>query len=166
MTTSTGRAAVLKVIGLINGQTGVNSLLAEGTQRGGATASPLNAAQVRAQNVSVEIAERSNAIQYPAANVYCEKIVNDLTEKFCSFSGNVQLAVELRHSSDRLEGLQDGLEGYADAVMQVLDSNRGDWGNGMFFGGEYQASFAPVKHGGRNFVQTVKITFEIGVSRR
>ena len=39
--------------------------------------------------------------------MYCEKIVNDLTEKFRTFSGTVQMAIELRHSQDRLEGLQD-----------------------------------------------------------
>jgi hypothetical protein len=64
-----------------------------------------------------------------------------------------------------LEGLQDGLETYTDAVRQVLETSRGDWGDGMFYSGEYQASFGPVKHGGKNFIQTAKITFEVGVSR-
>ena len=123
------------------------------------------ATRVRAQNVSAEIADRSQATQYPAIHVYCEKIVNNLTEKFRIFSGTVQMAVELRHSQDRLEGLQDALEEYADAVMQVLNTKRGDWGDGLFFGGEYQAAFGAVKNGGRNFLQTAKITFEIGVSR-
>jgi hypothetical protein len=38
-------------------------------------------------------------------NVYCEKIVNDLKEKFQTFSGRVQMAIELRQSQDRLEGI-------------------------------------------------------------
>jgi hypothetical protein len=104
-------------------------------------------------------------MQFPAVNVYCEKIVNSLVEKFRRFSGTVQTTVELRHSQDRLDGLQDGLENYADAIMQVLNANRGDWGNGMFYCGEYQAVFGAVKHGGKNFMQVAKITFEIGVSR-
>ncbi len=88
---------------------------------------------MRAQNVAADLAERSTAVKYPAVNVYCEKIVNNLTEKFRTFSGHVQMAIEVRHSQDRLDGLQDALELYTDAVMQVLDASRGDWGDGMFY---------------------------------
>ena len=74
------------------------------------------------------------------------------------------MAIEVRHSQDRLDGLQDALELYADAVTQVLDANRGDWGDGMFYGGEYEVAFGAVKQGGKNFIQVAKVTFEIGVS--
>ncbi|MEI9972412.1 MAG: hypothetical protein WDO73_10375 [Ignavibacteriota bacterium] len=60
--------------------------------------------------------------------MYCDKIVNSLVEKFRTFSGTVQAVVELRHSQDRLEGLQDTLESYTEAILQVLSANRGDWG--------------------------------------
>ena len=161
MTATIGSVITQQVIGLINGSKGVNSRLAVLDALGGA----LNASQVRAQNVAPDIADRSNAMQFPAVNVYCEKVVNSLAEKFRTFSGNAQMAIELRHSQDRLEGLQDALEKYADAIMQVLNANRGDWGHGLFFAGEYQAAFGAVKHGGKNFIQAAKITFEIGVSR-
>jgi hypothetical protein len=36
--------------------------------------------QVRAQNVAPDIADQSNVMQFPAVNVYCEKIVNSLGE--------------------------------------------------------------------------------------
>ena len=161
MTATIGSVITQQVIGLINGSKGVNSRLAVLDALGGA----LNASQVRAQNVAPDIADRSNAMQFPAVNVYCEKVVNSLAEKFRTFSGIAQMAIELRHSQDRLEGLQDALEKYADAIMQVLNANRGDWGHGLFFAGEYQAAFGAVKHGGKNFIQAAKITFEIGVSR-
>jgi len=164
MTGTIGSATTFKVIQRITGPGGVNSGLAELTQ-GGNTASPLDAAQVRSQNVAADIAEQSAAIQYPAVNVYCEKIVNSLQEKFRTFSGNVQMAMELRHSQDRLDGLQDALELYTDALTQVLDGGRGDWGDGMFYCGAYEVSFGPVKKGGKNYIQVAKVTFEIGVSR-
>jgi len=97
--------------------------------------------------------------------VYCEKISNTLVEKFRTFSGTAQMAIEVRHSQDQLDGLQDAVELYADAVMQTLNSGRGDWGDGMFYGGAYDVSFGPIKKGGRNFIQVAKVTFEIGVSR-
>ena len=65
-------------------------------------------------------------------NIYCEKLVNSLTEKFRSFSGTAQMAIEVRHSADRLEGLQDGLETYTDAVRQVLERAAGIGATGCF----------------------------------
>ena len=122
------------------------------------------AAQIRPQNVAADLAERGDPVVYPAANVYCEKLINSLVEKFRTFSGTLQMVIELRASQDRLAGLQDGLELYADAVMQMLDANRGDWGDGMYYGGGYQVAFSAAKHGGKNYIQTAKVTFEIGVS--
>jgi len=165
MTHSIGSLISGQVIRLLTGTNGVNSFLGPAPQDNGQPVVLLSGAQVRAQNVTPEIADKSNASQFPAINVYCDKIVNNLTEKFRSFSGVVQTTVELRHSQDRLDGLQDALENYADAVMQVLNANRGDWGNGLFYCGEYQVAFGAVKHGGKNFQQVAKITFEIGVSR-
>ena len=122
-------------------------------------------AQVRTQNVSTDLAERTGSVKYPALYVYCEKVINDLTEKFRSFSGRVQMAIEIRHSQDRLEGLQDVLELYADATTQSLNASRGDWGDGMFYSGGYEVAFGAAKHGGKNFIQVAKVTFEIQVSR-
>ena len=165
MTTTIGSLITGQVAQLLPGPNGVNSYLSDAVQGKGQPLTPLNSAQVRAQNVAPDIADQSNTMQYPAVNVYCEKINNNLAEKFRSFSGSVQTAVELRHSQDLLDGLQDALENYVDAIMQVLNANRGDWGNGMFYCGEYQVAFGAVKHGGKNFQQVAKITFEIGVSR-
>jgi hypothetical protein len=165
MKTTIGSLITDQVIQLLTGASGVNSYLTDALQDNGQPLFPLNSAQVRAQNVAPDIADQSNTMQYPAVNVYCEKIVNNLVEKFRTFSGSAQTTVELRHSQDRLDGLQDALDNYVDAILQVLNANRGDWGSGMFYGGQYQAVFGAVKHGGKNFQQVAKITFEIGVSR-
>jgi phosphate-selective porin len=165
MTAKIGSATTAKVIERITGASGVNSSLAALTQADQALAGPLDAAQVRAQNVAADLAERGSTVKYPAVNVYCEKVMNRLTEKFRTFSGTVQMTIEVRHSQDRLEGLQDRLELYTDAVTQVLAAGRGDWGDGMFYGGGYEASFGAVKPGGKNFIQVAKVTFEIGVSK-
>ena len=45
------------------------------------------------------------------------------------------MAIEVRVSQDRLEGIEEQLQMYVDAVTQVLDQNRGDWGEGMFYAG-------------------------------
>ena len=160
-----GNAVTGKVIQRITGPVGVNSGLAALVSSSDPPAGLLDAAQVRSQNVAADVAERSGIVQYPLVNVYCEKISNTLVEKFRTFSGTAQMAIELRHSQDRLDGLQDAVELYADAVMKTLNAGRGDWGDGMFYGGAYDVSFGPVKKGGKNFIQVAKVTFEIGVSR-
>lgn len=96
--------------------------------------------------------------------MYCEKLVNALTEKSRSFSGAARMVVEVRHSHDRLENLQNALELYADAIAETLSASRGAWSSGMYYAGGYEVSFSAVKHGGRNFIQTAKIALEIGVS--
>jgi len=165
MTARIGSAAAAKVIARINAPAGMNAGLAALTAGESSPASPIAAAQVRAQNVAADLAERSTVVQYPLVHVYCEKIVNDLSEKFRSFSGRAQMAIELRHSQDNLNGLQEAVELYTDSITQTLDSTRGDWGDGMYYTGGYEVALGAVKQGGRKFIQAAKITFQIGVSR-
>ena len=51
-------------------------------------------------------------------------------------------------SQDRLEGLERLLDIHVDAVTRILDQNRGDWGNGMFYSGGYEAVLGEMVHGG------------------
>jgi hypothetical protein len=91
--------------------------------------------------------------------------VNNLREKFRSFSGTVEIAIEVRHSQDRLEGMEEAIEAQTDAVTTALAASRGDWGDGMYYAGGYEVSFGRVARGGKNYTQVAKVTFEIGVSR-
>ena len=165
MASQLGTQLTAQVIAQLTGTAGMNSALAELSSSAAAPAPALSLSQVRAQNVAVDLAERAGAVAYPSVLVYCEKLTNSLQEKFRSFSGTAQMAVEVRHSQDRLDGLQDALELYVDAAAQTISAARGDWGNGMFYAGGYQVSYGPIKQGGRNFIQTAKMTFEVDVSR-
>jgi hypothetical protein len=122
-------------------------------------------APLRAVNAAAELMERGGLTQYPVVSVYCEKVVNDLREKFRSFSGTVQMAIEVRHSQDRLDGIEEALEAQTDAVTLALSASRGDWGDGAYYAGGYQVSFGRTTRGGKNFSQAAKVTFEIAVSR-
>jgi hypothetical protein len=149
---------------MITAPRGVNSNLAGLTLPGQPAAVPLGTAQIFSQNAPADLVERSMVVQYPAIHIYCDKLVNSLVEKYRSFSGSVQMAIEVRHSQDRLDGLQETVELYTGAVTQTLDGSRGDWGGGMFYVGGYQVSFGAAKQGGKHFTQVAKVTFEIGVS--
>jgi hypothetical protein len=120
--------------------------------------------QLLVRNVSAEIAEKSTGVSYPSFHIYCEKLTNTLREKFRTFSGTARMAVEARASQDRIEGLEDRLHVYVDAITSLLDASRGDLGQGMFYTGGYEVTFGAVKHGGKNFLQTAKVVFEIEIS--
>jgi hypothetical protein len=159
MTAGIGSAATRKVMERLAGPSGGALTVAALTDGDSETAA------MRAQNAAAELVERSGTVKYPLVSVYCEKIINDLREKFRSFAGSVEMAIEVRHSQDRLEGMEESLEAQTDAVTKALSASRGDWGDGMFYSGGYEVSFGRMARGGRNFTQAAKVTFEIGVSR-
>jgi hypothetical protein len=161
----TGSIVTAQVLSLLTDSGGgINSTLAEISADAGVTLAPLGAAQIVGQNVTAEIAEKTAGAMYPAMYVYCDKVSNTLKEKFRTFSGKAQVAIEARVSQDRLEGIDQQMQLYVDAITQVLDANRGDWGQGMFYTGGYEVAFGPVKHGGRNFLQAGKVTLEVDIS--
>ena len=159
-----GTTVTAQVLELLNAPDGLNACIATLAQAGNLVLPQLAPGQIVAQNVSIEIAERSTGVKYPSVSIYCEKIVNQLKEKFRNFSGKAVMVIEVRVSQDRLEQIEQQVQVYVDAVTQVLDQNRGDWGEGSYYAGCYEASFAAVRHGGQNFIQSGKVTFDVGVS--
>lgn len=149
---------------MLSSPTGLAHSLAAISQRENVRLAAIRPQQVLAQSVAPELAEKTAGVQYPAFYVHCEKLTNELREKFRTFSGQARLAVDVRVSHDRLEDLGQTLELHVEAVTDVLDSHRGDWGGGIFYGGRYEVSFGAVKHGGKNFVQTAKVSFDVEVS--
>jgi hypothetical protein len=127
-------------------------------------ATAFHADQVLMSNVAPELAEKAGVVRYPLVNLYCERVTNQLREKFRRFSGKVRMVAEARVSHSRIEGIEGASQLLSDAVTEVLDASRGDWGNGMFFTGGYEAAYGPVKAGGKNFIQITKIVFEVDVS--
>ena len=159
MAAGIGSAATRKVMEKLAGPAEAGSAVGALTQAG------FEGASMRAQNAAADLVERAGAVRYPMVTVYCEKVVNDLKEKFRSFSGRAEIAIEVRHSQDRLEGLEAAIEEQTDALTKALSASRGDWGDGMYYAGGYEVSFGRVSRGGKNFTQVAKVTFEIGVSR-
>jgi hypothetical protein len=159
-----GTIATSRLLQLLLTPAGLKENLAAVAEMQGLTLPPVGVKQVLTQNAAQELIERSLDVKYPTILLYCEKITNDLREKFRTFSGKAQMTLEVRVSQDRVEGLEKLLAIYVDTVTRILDQNRGDWGNGMFYTGGYEAVFGEMAHGGRNFIQTGKIKFEVVIS--
>lgn len=159
-----GTIAVKKAAGLLRAPAGLQAGLAAIAQANRIELPLIEAAQIISQNVPAEVIEKSAGTKYPAFHIYCEKLQNTLREKFRQFSGTATLSVDVRVTHDRLEGLDHRLQWYVDALTNVLDTNRGDWDNGLFYTGGYTVTYQPVKHGGKNFLQTAKVSFDVQVS--
>jgi len=161
---SIGNRATSKIVGVLSAPTGLNTNIAALAQAENVSLAPISDQHVFTDNVTIDLAEKAGEAKYTAIYVYCDKITNSLKEKFRSFSGSIQLTVEIRTSQDRLEGIDRKSQLYTDAVAQVLNENRGDWGQGLFYSGGYEVAFGAVKHGGRNFVKSNKITLLVDAS--
>ena len=159
-----GTNATVRLLELLLTPAGLSENLAAVTELQGIILPEIGEKQIFTQNVAQELVERSVEVKYPTLLLFPEKITNDLREKFRTFSGKAHMAVEIRVSQDRIEGLEKLLEIYVDTITRILDQNRGNWGNGMFYTGGYEAVFGEMKHGGRNFIQSGKIRFEVSVS--
>ena len=159
-----GRVTTSKLLGILTGNEGLPAAVSALSQAQELSLPAVSAEQIIAQNVTPDLSERSSLSNYPLVYVYCSKVSNQLREKFRTFSGDAEMVIETRISQDRLEGMQSNLQSYLDAVTQVLDDNRGDWGDGVFYAGGYEITFGGVKHGGRNFLQLGKVSFVLEIS--
>lgn len=121
-------------------------------------------ANIVQQNAPMALMEKALATKYPVVHIYSDRVQNLLTEKFRTFSGKIRTVAEVRASQDRIEGLEDQVRLHVDAVTQILDANRGSWGQGLFFAGPYEVKFEPIQHGGQNFIQAAKVIFEVDLS--
>ena len=135
---------------------GLGPAIANLAAESGIPLAPIPPEHITNQNISASLAERSLAVKYPVVHVYSDRTQNLLKEKFRTFSGKVRTVAEVRVSQDRVEGIEDQLRLYVDSITQVLDANRGSWGEGAFFTGQYDVTYEPVLHGGRNFLQIAR----------
>jgi hypothetical protein len=162
---NTGSLATRKMVEFLTASdTGIDQAVAQLAEDSGVALAPIPPTHIVAQNMSFELSERSLVVKYPVVQVYVDRVRNLLTEKFRKFSGKVRTVAEVRVSQDRIEGIEEQLRLYVDAVTQVLEANRGSWGEGAFYTGGYEVTFEPVKHGGKNFLQAAKVVFEVDLS--
>lgn len=146
------------VIALLSGESGLAlSLETLATDR---TTTPVAACAIRNANLSVELAERAPT-QYPCIHVYCERVTNNLKEKFAVLSGTAQVTVEVRVSANSIEDLTAQLCLYTEAVLDVLRTHRGELSAGLHYGGSYDVVYQPIRKGGDNLLQVAKISLPL-----
>lgn len=123
----------------------------------------LEVEQIQAVNAGVELLEKQGPVRYPYIQVCCERVVNSMREKFRRFSGTARIGVEIRCSGERAGAVEEEALLLADALTEVLENNRGDWGDGFSYAGGYELTHHAARAGGRNVVQVAKVVFELDV---
>lgn len=119
---------------------------------------------VHLSSVSAEIADKRVQLAYPRIAVFSTKVKNTQKEKFRSLSGSVAVTAEIAGTAALLEPLERAMPYYGEAVTNILRRNIGDWGQGLFYSGEYQVDLKPSKIGGAGYLQVITITCELLVS--
>lgn len=153
-----------ELAGRLRSEGGLSFTIGAVSEREQIPLAPISPGQILTQNVSPDIVERSLSVKYPLVYVYCDRIANTLKEKFRTFSGTASLNVEIRVSHDHVDALSGQLQLYVDAITDVLDQSRGTWSSGTFYTGGYEVVFTPVKSGGKHFIQSAKVRFDVHLS--
>lgn len=160
-----GFAAVQQLVSILsNPAGGIEQELLETANSRGLDLQAGAPVSVLRQNVSPELLDKTGVPAYPAVHVMCERVSNELKEKFRTFSGTAGLAIDVRVTHDRVDALEAQIHACVDAVTAVLDRSRGHWSTGVFFSGAYEVAFNPAKRGGKNYVQTARVRLSVNVS--
>jgi len=73
----------------------------------------------------------------------------------------VTIEGEIRISDDRPQMLEERAQKYADALAGQLEDAKGNWGEGMYFPGAYEIKYGALRPGGKRFLKSVFLSFEV-----
>jgi hypothetical protein len=121
--------------------------------------------QVYLSSASLSMAELQQELGYPRVAVASTRLRNTQAEKFRSLSGTATVIAEVAATGDMVIVVDTAIHFYVEAITNILRRNRGDWGDGVFYSGGYDVDIQAPQAGGSGFLQTARVTFDVGVSR-
>jgi hypothetical protein len=156
---------VQKMAALLKNGAALQQQLGAMAQSSGMNIPAITPSQVVLTAAGPDLSDKNVQLIYPRVCLYSSGVRNTQNEKFRSFSGAVFVTAEVWASGNLIDEAESRLHYYAEAVAQLLQKNKGDWGDGVFFGGAYDIQIQSPKIGGVGFVQSAKITCSVGVSQ-
>src|SRR5688572_16458419 len=99
-------AAVAALVTHLTGPNGLPDRVAQLGRSGTLDLPLISSSNIETRHVAAEVEEKSSGARYPRVQVYCEKVVNALREKFRRFSGSADLVIEIRVSHEHIDELQ------------------------------------------------------------
>lgn len=158
-------SAAQKTVALLKDGSALASELAEITNGAAVEIAAIPDEQIYASSASLAMAELQQELGYPRVAVASTRFRNTQQEKFRSVSGTVTVTAEIAATGDLLTNVDTSIHFYVEAIANLLRRNRGDWGDGIFFSGGYDVDIQAPKAGGSGFLQTARVSFDVGVSR-
>jgi hypothetical protein len=125
----------------------------------------IGTSQIVSSSAGPELADNNIELTYPRVCLYTSGLNNSLMERFRAFSGTVTVAADIWATSNLVTECEQWIHYYLGAFCDVLKENRGDWGDGVYFSGIYQAQLQPPKAGGMGFIKSAKLTCTLDVSQ-
>lgn len=125
----------------------------------------LNSSQVLLSSAPQNIGDKDIQLTYPRLCIHSSGLKNNQLEKFKSLSGSLAMSADIWVSGNFITDIDRWTHFYVEAATNLLRKSIGDWGDGVFFPGLYEVQFQSPTTGGLGFVQMVRITFNLNVSR-
>jgi len=125
----------------------------------------ITAAQVVLSSTIAAMGDKDLQLTYPRICLYTAAVKNTQVEKFRSLSGTVSVTAEIWASGDLVSQTDQWIHYYVEAMTNILRQNIGDWGDGVFFSGEYDVQLQAPKVGGIGYVELATVTCVLNVSR-
>lgn len=97
----------------------------------------------------------------PRIRIQVDKLVNSRRLKYTPFSGSCFLSLFVEAADDRQELVTAQLNAISDAILLVLDNHAGCLRPGVYYGGGYELSLAPMERGGHGFRQVAQVKLEL-----
>ncbi len=105
--------------------------------------------------------DRESESRLPRISFALTRLSSKGAEKLSRSSARATLEMAILLTEERASGVEEQMAHYVDAVIDVLDRNRGLWGSGVFYAGEFQVDIKPLAKGGVNYVQHAAFEIEI-----
>ena len=157
--------AAQKVLELLTGANALGQQISTLALEANVSVPTIAPGDVVLSSVSPDIGDKNLQLTYPRVCLYSSGLKNTQVEKFRSLSGMVAVVVEIWASGNMVTQSDQWIHFYVEAVTDILRSDIGDWGDGIFFSGAYDIQFQQPKAGGFGFVQSAKVTCNLNVSR-
>ena len=126
---------------------------------------PLTSDQVVITSAAPAIGDKDIQLTYPRVCLYSSGLKNTQLEKFRTLSGQAAAVAEVWASSDLIQDADLWIHFYVEAVTSILQSNTGDWGDGISFPGTFDVQFQGAKPGGLGYVASAKVSCNFHVAQ-
>ncbi len=156
--------AARKVAGLLTAGNAIRQQILQLAAEANILIPTIEVGQVLLSSAPPGLADKNMEFAYPRICIYSGSVKNTQAEKFRSFSGTVTVSSDIWASGDFVTQTDEWIHYYLEAVTTILRTNTGNWGDGIFFSGQYEVKLQPAKAGGLGFVEAATVTCVLDVS--